>query len=142
VTVLYEIVPVGAARSEAGPADRPAVDPLRYQPQAPQPRTEAAPRSTPPSGEWLNVKVRYKLPERETSELISQPVRAGGRPRVLPMAAAVAEFGLILRDEPRNTSRWNALLRRLDSVDGPSAWTERSSFREMVEIAAGIGRLR
>jgi Ca-activated chloride channel family protein len=143
VTVLYEIVPVGAARSEAGPADRSAVDPLRYQPQAPQPRTEpVAPRSTPQSGEWLNVKVRYKLPERETSELISQPVRAGGRARVLPMAAAVAEFGLILRDEPRNTSRWNALLRRLDNVDGPSAWTERSSFREMVEIAAGIGRLR
>ena len=146
VTVLYEIVPVGVDREDARSLDRPAVDPLRYQPQAPsraQARIEpVAPPSTLHAGEWLHVKVRYKLPERETSELISQPVRAAGRARVLPMAAAVAEFGLLLRDDPRNSSRWSALLRRLDTIDGQAAWTERSMFREMVEVAEGMARWR
>jgi hypothetical protein len=120
------------------------VDPLRYQPppQAPARVAAVAPPPAQRSDEWLHVKVRYKLPERETNELMAQPVRDAGRARVLPLAASVAEFALLLRDEPHNASRWNALLRRLDTIDGPAGWSERGTFRELVEVAAGIARLR
>jgi Ca-activated chloride channel family protein len=138
VTVLYEVVPVGVDRGDLGALDRPAVDPLRYQP-APQRADSPAPSTPRHAGEWLNVKLRYKQPERETSELISTVVRTGdSRARFLPFASAVAEFGLLLRDEPRDRARWTALLERVDDA----AAGERAAFRELVELAMGIAGLR
>jgi Ca-activated chloride channel family protein len=90
VTALYEIVPVGARTQVAG------ADPLRY--QAVRPRPDAA-----ASDELLTVKLRYKAPEGESSWLIEQPVRDRGLelPRAsddFRFAAAVAEWGMLLRD--------------------------------------------
>src|SRR6185503_10073644 len=73
VTVLYEVIPAGVVA-------------LRYQP-APQATPRPAPVAPNPNGEWLTVKLRYKMPEGETSELMSQPVRAGGRVQHLPLAS-------------------------------------------------------
>jgi Ca-activated chloride channel family protein len=145
VTVLYEVVPVGVNLDDRRDGDRPAVDPLRYQPAPePPPAQRIAPRQPVRTDEWLNVKLRYKLPESETSDLISQPVRqSNGRARFIPFAAAVAEFGLLLRDEPHNAAKWRALVTRLDALDGgPGTSTERSAFREMVEIAEALARVR
>ena len=94
VTALYEIVPVGAPM-------QPGVDPLRY--QSP-PEAIAPPLPVEPSDEWMTVKLRYKQPEGDVSQLIEVPV--SGEPLAmeqvnnteLRFAAAVAAFGLVLRE--------------------------------------------
>ncbi|MBV9773398.1 MAG: VWA domain-containing protein, partial [Gemmatimonadetes bacterium] len=91
VTALYEIVPVGA---DADGAVR-TVDPLRYQ----APSRPAAGAATG-GRELAFVKVRYKRPAEEQSRLMQQPVldRSGAPSRDLSFAAAVAGFGMLLRE--------------------------------------------
>ena len=156
VTVLYEVIPVGAPwNDERAPArdgderseGRPAIDPLRYQDQAPAavirpmpPQTTTAARS----GEWLTVKVRYKQPEGEKSTLITHPVRAtAGRLEHLPFASAVADFGLLLRDERHDARRWQELVRRVNALTvAPSLTADKSGFAELVETARALAGLR
>jgi len=141
VTVLYEVVPVGADR-EGIELERPLVDPLKYQPD---PRPDRPVVTVPQSmaGEWLTVKARYKLPEGDQSALISLPVRAGGRTQHLALASAVAEFGLLLRDAPRNEARWEALVRRVDRLSVPAAQAaDVDGFKELVAIGRGLAKLR
>ena len=157
VTVLYEVIPVGVGyANDEGVAGLPSVDPLRYQPQPQAPvvrpaitagdGTRWSPGSSDPGkggAEWLQVKARYKLPEGETSDLISQVVRPGGRVQHLPFASAVAEFGLLLRDAPRNIERWDALARRVGELNVPASMaSDKDAFRELVETARGLARLR
>src|SRR4029079_4095958 len=72
VTVLYEVIPAGVVNpDELEAATRPDVDALRYQP-APQATPRPAPVAPNPNGEWLTVKLRSKMPEGETSELMSE----------------------------------------------------------------------
>jgi Ca-activated chloride channel family protein len=137
VTVLYEIVPVGAALPDERP--RPRVDALRYQAGVEAAAHVAAP--APPRGaEWLIVKARYKDPDGEASELISRIVRPGQPARVLPAAAAIAEFGLLLRDAPRETDRWNGLLYRARRATPPTREArEYAEFLELLEVARSLG---
>jgi Ca-activated chloride channel homolog len=85
VTALYEIVPVGAKGS---------VDPLRY--AAPTPKLAG-------NGELANVKLRYKLPNAEVSQLLEYPIRKSAVVSVgklsadFRFAASVAAFGQLLR---------------------------------------------
>ena len=150
VTVLYEVVPAGVENPDGdGATTRPAIDPLKYQTPA---QTDKSARPARPavsdrdaahSGEWLTVKVRYKAPESEQSDLIVQPVRAGGRVQHLPLASAVAEFGMLLRTGSRDAARWDALGRRAAKIDAPAPLTsEVSAFKELVAIASGLARLR
>jgi Ca-activated chloride channel homolog len=138
VTVLYEIVPAGVPYPD-GAGDRPAVDPLKYQPAAPRPpvRTTAEYRN-----ELLTVKVRYKLPDADDSQLISVAVRPGGKAPDLPFAAAVAEFGLLLRDGRLPVDRWEALADRLRTMAvPPDRAADRDEFSELVDLAVGLRRL-
>ena len=55
------------------------------------------------SGEYLTIKIRYKKPDGNTSMLLEKPVRGyinelGDASDNLRFAAAVSEFGMILRD--------------------------------------------
>ena len=89
VTALYEIVPA-VDYHEPSP-----VDPLKY--QAPTAETDAA-----ASGELLTVKLRYKLPDEDTSSLLEIAVKDSGTALQaasadFAFAAAVAEFGMLLR---------------------------------------------
>lgn len=84
VTALYEVTPAGACGS------------LRYQAGA-----EAA---TELADEYARIQIRYKPPDRETSELITRVVdRAdetgdvAAAPEYARFAAAVAAFGQLLR---------------------------------------------
>ena len=137
VTVLYEIVPAGVnLPAELSRGDGEAVvDPLIYQ-------TER--RSTPSSSQdLLTVKIRYKAPDGDRSALITQPVRAGGSTRDLPFAAAVAEFGMLLRTPEAPADRWARLTRQLKSMDVPiEDAADVQGFRELVELAAGLKKLR
>jgi Ca-activated chloride channel homolog len=98
VTALYEIVPVGV---EANPAASVApVDPLKYQPN---PMSVATAFRKAASPELLTVKLRYKEPDGDTSKLIERSFVDSGAQFAsavpdLKFAAAVAEFGMILRD--------------------------------------------
>jgi Ca-activated chloride channel family protein len=91
VTALYEVVPAGAA------TDTPVrgTDPLRYQAPAP---VRPAPSVT--GAELAFVKVRYKRPDEERSRLMQHAVaeRAGRPSPDLSFAAAVAGFGMLLRE--------------------------------------------
>ncbi len=144
VTALYEIIPVGLADSEDPIRidDRPLVDPLRYQSQPAVVRRPQVAKA-PASGEWLTVKARYKLPDGDDSRLLTHPVRAGGRVQHLPLASAVAEFGMLLRDGRGRDDRWAALSRRISRLTPPAALTaDVHEFAELVEIASGLARHR
>lgn len=94
VTALYEVVPAGMTSDET-----PAVDPLKYQ-------KPAKPRFiTSGSDELLTLKLRYKQPDGDTSRLISTPIKDTDRSYArastdFKFAAAVAEFGMLLRGSP------------------------------------------
>jgi Ca-activated chloride channel family protein len=85
VTALYEVVPVGA---------KGRVDPLRY-----GARTAAAAGN----GELANVRLRYKMPDAEASQLLEYPIRKNAvmaADKLSPdfrFAASVAAFGQLLR---------------------------------------------
>ena len=68
VTALYEIVPAGEAIPNG------AVDPLKYQQPVEPPVRTIATNST----ELMNIKVRYKAPDGDTSKLLEFPVRENG----------------------------------------------------------------
>jgi Ca-activated chloride channel family protein len=88
VTALYELVPPGTEDVTTR-----SVDPLKYQ------TTHTAAGSP----ELLTLKLRYKEPSSETSKLLTYPVNDSGATLASAsdnarFAAAVAEFGMLLRD--------------------------------------------
>jgi len=88
VTALYEIVRAGKS------VNLPGVDPLRYQkPVATQ---------TDFKGELMNIKLRYKKPDSETSTLLSHTLNADvfNGSENLKWASSVAMFGMLLRESP------------------------------------------
>src|SRR5262249_45690988 len=87
VTALYELALAGEK------LDVPAIDPRKYQ----QPATLSSNASRE---EAMTVKVRYKEPDGVTSSLVSVSVssRQSDLTPALGFAAAVAEFGMLLRD--------------------------------------------
>ncbi|TAL70638.1 MAG: DUF3520 domain-containing protein [Bacteroidetes bacterium] len=92
VTALYELVPAGSGEKI------PSVDPLKYQTAGAKNLQESE-----FSGEYLTIKLRYKKPDGNTSMLLEQPVRGyinniEDSSENLRFAAAVSEFGMILRD--------------------------------------------
>ncbi|MFZ5440710.1 MAG: vWA domain-containing protein [Myxococcota bacterium] len=124
VTALYEVVPVGA-----GDVGVPTVDPLRYQREG----------ALVGSRELLTVKVRHKAPEGEQSQLISFPVVDDGRTleqasRDARFAAAVAEFGLLLRDSPyKAKASWGGVLALAEPAAGDDEY--RREFLGLVKQA-------
>ena len=138
VTVLYEIVPAGEdlpKELDRRRNGRPEVDPLRY---------HSTPQAVPAgrAGELMTVKVRYKEPQAERSHLMEQNVRVGGSAPHLSLAAAVAEFGLLLRDDRSLEQRWTSLTARAKNLTGAGTAAEREMFGELVETAAGLKRQR
>jgi len=101
VTALYEIVPADAGATDPS-ASIPPVDSLKY--QAPSSASVATVQAgSKASQEMVTVKLRYKKPEGDTSELTERSFVDNGSKFEnaapdLKFAAAVAEFGMILRD--------------------------------------------
>jgi len=90
VTALYEIVPAGSGERI------PSVDPLKYQESKKIEERKY-------SDELLTIKVRYKKPDGRTSMLLEKAVKNYGEEIEntsdnLRFAAAVVEFGMILRE--------------------------------------------
>lgn len=88
VTALYELIPAGTDENI------PSVDLLKYQKST---------RNDYSSSEYLTIKLRYKKPDGNTSVLFEKPVKGSIKDIEeasdnLKFAAAVSEFGMILRN--------------------------------------------
>jgi Ca-activated chloride channel family protein len=132
VTALYEVIPVGV-RSDVTVRE---LEPLRYQDEQ---------AGTPPraqSDELLYVQVRYKDLDAERSQLLSLPVADAGNaaPSLdFRFQAAVAEFGLLLRQSPyRGAADWSRVVETARAAQGSDREGYRAEFVRLVEGARGI----
>lgn len=128
VTAIYEITPVGSGGER--------MPPLRYGPEK-NPQPGAA------SGEYAFVKIRYKLPESDTSTLISKAVTAANEheridqaPLDVRFAAAVAGFGQLLRGSPyTETFDYDQVIELAQGARGEDRFGYRSQFLQLVRLA-------
>ena len=140
VTALYEVVPAGAPANPA--ASVPPVDPLKYQPAETRPAATAGRQSG--SNEMLTVKLRYKKPDGDKSQLIERALTDNGAgfekaTTDLKFAAAVAEFGMILRDsEFKGNGTLGAVLEWAQEAKGSDANGYRSGFIDLVRKAGTL----
>lgn len=125
VTALYEVIPVGVES-----AFLQAVDSLRYQSQGTL--SEAS-----DSQELLYVKLRYKHPDDNVSQLIERAVldSTEGPSADLRFAAAVAGFGMLLRDsEYSGNLTLGDVLELARGSTGEDTEGYRTEFIRLVEI--------
>jgi Ca-activated chloride channel family protein len=127
VTALYEVVPVGAPTASA------AIDPLKYQ-------TTKAVRS---SGlELLTVKLRYQEPQGSPSRLLALPVAGLAAPMEqasenLRFAAAVAQFGMLLRESKhRGMATWKTTVQLAEEARGNDPEGSRAELVQLIKSAA------
>ncbi|WP_245892927.1 vWA domain-containing protein [Devosia naphthalenivorans] len=128
VTALYEITPVGSGGE--------LVDPLRYGAEAARAGSE----------EIAFLRMRYKLPDSDVSQLIEQPVTPevvyadiGQASDDARFAAAVAAFGQKLRGSDYGAGMsWDAIAELARSGRGADESGYRSEFVQLVKAAAGL----
>lgn len=127
VTALYEIIPAGQPGW---------LGESRYQP--------APPALGGKAGEYAHVNLRYKLPGKSTSILISQPVAAHSKSLAQAnadtrFAIAVAAYGQQLRGGQYNGKMgWNDIIRLARQADKPDPYGLRSEFVELAKIAQSL----
>ncbi len=123
VTALYEVVLKGDGAA-------PSVDDLRYGNNESEPKLE---------GELLNVKFRYKELTGEESKLISRQLTKNvetNNSDNFDFAAAVAEFGMILRDsEFKGTATIADVLVLAQNSIGADVYGYRAEFIQLVKLA-------
>jgi|TARA_A100001391_G_scaffold51156_2_gene31173 Ca-activated chloride channel family protein len=127
VTAIYEITPVGA---------RGSVDPLRYGDEA-----VAAPNNG--SDELGFLKLRYKAPDGDVSELIETPISFDGDGAMtsddLDFATAVAAFGQKLKGSTHlRAMDWSEIRALAASAVGDDPTGRRAEFVRLVDIAASL----
>lgn len=132
VTALYEITPVGSGAELVGP--------LRY-------GTSTGPEAlTQSSGEIGFLKMRYKLPEASTSQLIEAPI---SEDLVVPdlaqasddarWAAAVAAFGQKLKDSNYGDAiSWDGIKSLAQGARGADENGYRAEFMQLINSAAAL----
>ena len=139
VTALYEIVPVEASPDPA--AATPSVDPLKYQPANRVAATTTHPNSSP---EMMTVKLRYKKPDGDKGQLIERALtdndaKFENASADLKFAAAVAEFGMLLRDSQyKGNGTIGAVLEWAQEGKGADANGYRAGFIELLRQAEAL----
>ncbi len=154
VMALYEIIP-------AGGEDVPEETDYRYQVNAASGNGSPAEENTgtaseagdsseagetgglaasPDQTELLTVSLRYKEPSGDTSKLLEYPVEAAAYRETLSenlsFAAAVAEFGMVLRDsEYKGTSTYDSVLALAEPCVHADSDDYRKEFLSLVETA-------
>ena len=139
VTALYEIVPTAAAENPPG------AEPLKYQPnETVAAKPEAPAKAGPASSELLTVKLRSKDPTGDTSTLREFPLEDTGTTfenasTNLRFAAAVAEFGMLLRD---SAHRGEASLAHVTATAAGALGTDPGGLRaEFLDLVREAGAL-
>ena len=134
VTALYEIVPAGI-KDDYGFS----VDPLKYQANSSSINNKA-------SGEMLTIKFRYKEPESDKSKmsqvtLNDTPKELNGTSADFRFAAAVAEFGMLLRDsEFKQKSTFDQAISLAKAAKGNDEECYRSEFVRLAESAKSLAK--
>jgi Ca-activated chloride channel family protein len=137
VTALYEVVPAGAGATDPA-ASVPPVDSLKYQSSNP---SAAAKMDSTASPEMVTVKLRHKKPEGDTSELIERSFTDNGSKFEnaapdLKFAAAVAEFGMLLRDSQyKGKATMGAVIEWAQEGKGRDTAGYRAGFIELARKA-------
>jgi Ca-activated chloride channel family protein len=134
VTALYEIVPAGIEVPIPDAGD------LKY-----QSRPKDAPAAK--SGEWLTFRMRYKDPETDAAAELVFPLGKDGLRRSgstdFRFAAAVAAFGLLLRDsEYKGSATWIDTKEWAVSGMGPDRKGYRHEFVELLDRAEQLTHRR
>ncbi|MEM1292680.1 MAG: VWA domain-containing protein [Cyanobacteria bacterium P01_H01_bin.162] len=129
VTALYELIPADSA------APVPGVDPLQYQES-----------TVLPSDDLLTLKLRYKQPQGDTSQLVQQALQREDIWQSIPsenmqFASAVAEFGLLLREsEYKADANYEAVFTRATQAQGADFYGYRAEFLDLVQQADLLSR--
>jgi len=101
VTALYEIVPTSSTEEPEG-----SIDPLKY-----GKKSEILPMEAMLNPEWVTVKLRYKRPGENKSQLLSKVYTYKGKGEMdgeFSFCAGVAAYGLLLKDSPyRGQTTWS-----------------------------------
>jgi len=133
VTALYEIVPAGVAVPAA------KVDDLKYQ-------TKTTPNANAVAGELMTVKIRYKAPDGEQSKLLSRSVKnesvtLAQAPADLRWAAAIAGFGMMLRESPhRGNLTWKQVEAMAKGARGADTEGYRAEAIKLIDAASRATR--
>ena len=93
----------------------------------------------------MTVKVRYKQPAGDRSALVTVPVvaRDSASAHNLGFAAAVAEFGMLLRNSPfKADATWADVSRLAATHRGTDPDGYRAEFIRIVDLAAALDRQR
>lgn len=125
VTALYEIIPVGVEANTGN------IDPLKYQ--------QTRPVKNNKGHELMTVKLRYKQPDGNKSTLRTHVIADSNTPLTASSdnfrwAAAVAEFGMLLRDsEFKGQSNYLQVLALAHSAKGADENGYRDEFIRLVQ---------
>ncbi|GAA4093896.1 hypothetical protein GCM10022392_15570 [Mucilaginibacter panaciglaebae] len=134
VTALYEIIPVGVKDDFAG-----SVDPLKYQKPAENKITNKSP-------ELMTVKFRYKEPDGDVSKVESvvvndKPINTGHTSDDFKFAAAVAEFGMLLRDSQfKQNAKYEQVIALAKNSKGKDDDGYRAEFIRLAESAMNMAK--
>ena len=135
VTALYEVIPVGVKDTFLR-----KVDELKYQ------KNKTALSKGSDDGEIMNIKLRYKQPGSDVSKLIEHPVfdsqlALTAASNNFRFAAAVAEFGMLLRNSAfKSNSSFSNVLKLADNAKGRDEEGYRSEFVKLVSRAQTIAK--
>src|SRR5256714_1682860 len=131
VTALYEIVPAGQR------VENPGVDELKYQQTAP-------PTGGAGANELMTIKLRYKEPDGDDSKPLNVGVPDSGASyrnasENFKFSAAVAEFGMLLRDSRyKGQASYDGALELARASKGADLRGYRTEFVKLVETAKGL----
>ncbi len=127
VTALYELIPHGVD-IDSSLSD---IDPLKYQTP-----------TTPVNGfndELMTVKLRYKQPDGDKSQLLTQVIKRSDRSELsenLKFASSVASFGMLLRDSKfKGNSSFEMVQQLAKESKGIDDNGYRAEFIKIVELA-------
>ncbi|MBE9128351.1 MULTISPECIES: vWA domain-containing protein [unclassified Coleofasciculus] len=133
VTALYEIIPVGV-NSDVTLSD---VDPSNSQQKTGEPVAFT-------SNELMQVKLRYKQPDENTSQLLTSPVvdqelKLAQASNNYKFSAAVAEFGMVLRDSQyKGNGNFDEVLQLANQSQGEDLDGYRAEFIRLVKRAKSL----
>lgn len=133
VTAIYEIIPAGTDMKVAD------VDPLKYQ------RSNIDPDAYE-SAELLTIKFRYKEPDGDKSKLITvsvlnQEMKLAKTSDNFRFSAAVAEFGMLLRDSKfKGDSDYDQVVELASGAKGEDSEGYRVEFIRLVKLSKELSK--
>jgi Ca-activated chloride channel homolog len=130
VTAMYELIPANIKSAYLTKVDK-----LKYQ------KTEEAKEKEAISDEVVTIKLRYKSPESKTSLLMEKPIKDESltfekTSENFKLAAAVTEFGLLLRDsEFKGTANYDQAIEIAKKAKGQDEEGYRAELIKLIKAA-------